>query len=119
MKLTVLVVDDDHDAADSLTMLLAAYGCETYTAYGGQEALQMAGIRTMELAVVDINMPGMDGYAVARQLRVSASGPELYLTAVTGAPEVETPRLAQEAGFDAHYAKPLREADVLDILSRV
>lgn len=119
MELTVLVVDDDHDAADSLTMLLNAYGCETYTAYGGVEALRLAAVRAMELAVVDINMPGMDGYAVAKQLRVSQPSAALFLTAVTGAPDVETPTLAQAAGFDAHYAKPLTESDVQDILSRV
>jgi len=117
MEITVLVVDDDQDVADSSTMLLVSWGCETRTVYTGAAAVASAMDQPPRLAVVDINMPVMDGYEVARQLRALPDGDGMHLAAVTGAPGVETAERAAVAGFDTHHAKPLSAASVADLLT--
>jgi len=109
----VLVADDNHDAADSLAMLLALRGHETRTAYDGEDALAVAAEFHPDVAIVDLGMPKLDGYEVARRLRADGHGGELRLIALTGWGQDSDRRRARDAGFDAHLVKPV-EPTVLE-----
>ena len=101
----VLVVDDNHDAAESLAQLIQLLGHETDIAYEGATAVEKARANRPDLVLCDIGLPGMDGFAVARELR--SSGPEgIRLVAVSGYAQPDDVARATEAGFDAHLAKP-------------
>jgi signal transduction histidine kinase/ActR/RegA family two-component response regulator len=111
----VLVVDDNRDAADSLVELLGAMGATAFAAYSGEEGLRLAAARDIELAVLDIGMPGMDGYELARQLRAMPRGAELMLIALTGWGQDRDRQRLAAAGFDHHLLKPV-DADHLAAL---
>src|SRR5262249_20508531 len=102
----VLVVDDNHDAADSLAMLLRLMGQGVRVAYEGPAALSQAQEFQPELVFLDIGMPGMDGYQVAKQLRGQPCSTNMVLVAVTGWGQQEDRHRAREAGFDGHMVKP-------------
>jgi CheY-like chemotaxis protein len=102
----VLVVDDNVDAAESLAMMLRVWGHEVRTAYDGLAALNAAGQVHPEVILLDIGLPRMDGYEVARRLRERASTRGVLLVALTGYGQEEDRRRAKEAGFDAHLTKP-------------
>ncbi len=101
----VLVVDDNRDAADTLAELLSALGYDTQVAYDGRAALALAEDHAFDSAVLDIGLPEMDGYQLARRLREKFA--ELRLIAVTGYGQEEERRRSQSAGFDAHLLKPV------------
>jgi two-component system, sensor histidine kinase len=101
----ILVVDDNHDAADSLASLLLLEGHEVKTVYGGEDALKTAGAFKAEVILLDIGLPGMNGYEVARQLRRLEVNS--YLVALTGYGQAEDVRRAMDAGFDSHLVKPV------------
>lgn len=105
-KLSVLVVDDNQDAATTLSMLLQLLGCDVATANDGPSALQI--LRTYRPAVVflDIGMPGMDGYEVARRIRLMPDRQSMTLVALTGWGQQEDRRLSSDSGFDHHMLKP-------------
>jgi PAS domain S-box-containing protein len=103
----VLVVDDNQDAADSLALLLRLAGQDAWTAYDGPSALVRAREFRPEVVFLDIGMPGMDGYEVARQLRASPELPGIKLVALTGWGQEEDRRRSAEAGFDRHMVKPV------------
>jgi PAS domain S-box-containing protein len=105
--LRVLVADDNRDNADACAMLLAMAGHEVRTAYSGREALAVAAELLPQIALLDIGMPEMDGYEVARQIRAAAWGKSILLVAVTGWGQDEDRRLAAAAGFDHHCVKPV------------
>jgi PAS domain S-box-containing protein len=107
----VLVVDDNKAAAEMLSTLLLMSGHDVRTAHSGIEALDIAGTFQPELALLDLGMPGMNGYETAVRLRSSA-GAGLMLVAVTGWGHAEDRRRSREAGFDAHLVKPLRTSDL-------
>jgi PAS domain S-box-containing protein len=102
----VLVVDDNRDAAESLAMLLRASECEVSVAFGGEEALDLFDELKPEIVLLDIGMPGMDGFEVARRIRSSAQGRAALLVALTGWGQVEDKQRSAEAGFDEHVTKP-------------
>jgi PAS domain S-box-containing protein len=102
----VLVVDDNHDAADSLAMLLRLAEQNVRVAYDGSTSLAQAQEFQPELIFLDIGMPGMDGYEVARQLRQLPGLENAVLVAVTGWGQEEDRRRSLEAGFDGHMVKP-------------
>jgi CheY-like chemotaxis protein len=104
----VLVVDDNQDSAESLAKLLQMTGHETRTAYDGQAALAAAAAFAPEAILLDIGLPGMDGYEVARRLREESSTRQIVLIAVTGYGGEEDERRSREAGFDFHLTKPVR-----------
>jgi two-component system CheB/CheR fusion protein len=106
-KHRVLVVDDNVDAADSLAILVGLDGHEVVTAHDGFAALQTAQTFHPEIILLDIGLPRMDGYEVARRLRAQARGREFILAAVTGYGHNEDRLRAQEAGFDHHLVKPV------------
>jgi len=104
---TILVVDDNRDAADSLAELLGSMGATALVAYGGEEALELAREHDIDIAVLDIGMPGMDGCELARQLRAQPRGKELKLIALTGWGQQGYRERIAAAGFDHHLLKPL------------
>ncbi len=110
---TVLVVDDNRDAADSLAELLRSLGATAWVAYGGEEALELARAQAPDLAVLDIGMPGMDGCELARQLRALPAGKGIRLVALTGWGQQGDKERIAAAGFDHHLIKPLQVADLL------
>jgi two-component system CheB/CheR fusion protein len=114
----VLVVDDSADSARSLGSLLELLGHEVEVAHGGPEALEIVASRPPEVAVLDIGMPGMDGFELARRLRERFPPEELLLVAVTGWGKDEDRRRSREAGFDHHLVKPARPADLQQLLVR-
>jgi len=102
----VLVVDDVADTAESLAEVLAAWGCETRTALDGRAALETARDFVPDAVLMDIGMPGMDGYQTARRLRKELQG-EVLLVAISGYGQDQDRRKSREAGFDAHLVKPV------------
>ena len=111
----ILVVDDNPDSANSLAMILNISGHVAEPVYGPAEALERAAIFHPEVVLLDIGLPGMDGYELARQLR--SRGSNARLVAVTGYGQPGDVRRAQEAGFDAHLIKPVDVQHLLQDLS--
>jgi PAS domain S-box-containing protein len=103
----ILVADDNQDAADSLAMLLQAAGHEVATAHGGETALSIASSFQPGVALLDIGMPDLDGYEVAKRIRSAPWGRDMHLIAVTGWGQEEDKRRALGAGFDYHLTKPI------------
>lgn len=103
----VLVVDDNHDAADSLGMMLQFLGSDVHIVYDGEAALQALDSYKPALVLLDIGMPGMDGYDVARQIRQHPEARDVTLIALTGWGQPDDRRRARRAGFDDHLTKPL------------
>jgi CheY-like chemotaxis protein len=112
----VLVVDDNVDSADSIAMLLQVSGHEVRVAYSGQEALETAAEYQPDIVLLDIGLPGMDGYEVARRLRAHAQLEKVKLIAVTGYGQDADRLQSQEAGFDYHLVKPVDAQKLQDVL---
>ena len=108
----VLVVDDNRDAAESLTMLLRFSGHEVVTAHDGLQALEDAKEFRPELILMDLGMPGMSGYEAAKALRGEPWGAEIVLVALTGWGQEEDRKRTKEAGFDRHLVKPIEFVEV-------
>jgi CheY-like chemotaxis protein len=115
--LSILVVDDNQDAADSLAEVLQAYGHRVTAAYGGEEALQVASKGGVQVALVDIGMPTVDGFQVARSISQSPVGRETLLVAVTGWGEKADRERSKEAGFAYHLTKPVDFDALASLLS--
>jgi CheY-like chemotaxis protein len=106
----VLVVDDNPDAADLLAEALLGKGQEVEIAYDGPQALRKASAFQPEVVLLDIGLPGMDGFEVARQLRLL--GRNMRLIALTGYGQEADRQRVKDAGFDSHLLKPV-ELDAL------
>jgi CheY-like chemotaxis protein len=102
----VLVVDDNRDAATSLGMLLDVLGADVQVAHDGPAALKAFDAYRPAIVLLDIGMPGMDGYQVAREIRNRRTGTRVPLVALTGWGQEEDRRRAKAAGFDHHLVKP-------------
>ncbi len=111
--LRVLVVDDNVDAADTLATALRASGLEAHAVYGAVEALELVEARPFEVAVLDIGLPLMDGYELARRLRRVSNGDDLCLIALTGYGEAADAARSQAAGFRRHFVKPIQLGTLL------
>jgi CheY-like chemotaxis protein len=116
--LRILVADDNRDTADSLQRVLALYGHEVRVAYDGAAALSMGEQFRPRVAILDIAMPGTNGYDVARALR-SRHGGELTLVALTGWGQDADRRRALDAGFDYHLIKPVDPNELNTLLGRL
>ncbi len=112
----VLVVDDDRGAANTLALLLSSSGHAVEMAHDGEHGLKMAIAHRPKAALLDLKLPGMDGYALARRLR-ERFGRDLKLIALTGLDDPTDRARAKEAGFDHHLVKPL-DVDELKSLLR-
>ena len=114
--LRVLVVDDNLDAAASLGLLVESLGLRPRIAHDGREALAKARTYRPQLVLLDIGMPGMDGYEVARRLLADSDGTPPVLAAVTGWNQPRDRRRAREAGFSHHFAKPADVEAIADLI---
>jgi PAS domain S-box-containing protein len=115
----ILVVDDNHDAAECLSMLLEISGHSTRMAHSGPDALSAAIEFQPDIAFLDIGLPGMDGYEVARRIRQDPDLHGITLVALTGWGSDEDRRRSSEAGFDHHLTKPVETDTVESLLSAV
>jgi len=111
--LKILVADDSQDGADSLAFLLKAAGHDVFTAYDGRTAIQLAEQHRPDAVLLDIGMPEVSGYDVARAIRREAWGRPMRLIALTGWGQAEHRRRSIEVGFDDHLVKPV-ELDLLE-----
>ncbi|HEY6820509.1 MAG TPA: ATP-binding protein [Burkholderiales bacterium] len=102
----VLVVDDNRDAANSLGALLRMLGAEVDVVHDGESALRAFGVQRPEVVLLDIGMPGMDGYEVARRLRERTDARDVLLVALTGWGQEKDRLNSKAAGFDHHLIKP-------------
>jgi CheY-like chemotaxis protein len=115
--LRVLIADDNLDSAESLGMLLDLAGHQVLLAHNGADALALAADNLPDVALLDIGMPGMDGYQVAAAIRRESWGSKLTLVAITGWGQDDDKRRAQAAGFDHHLTKPMDGAALESILA--
>jgi CheY-like chemotaxis protein len=118
----VLVVDDNRDAADGLMLLLRLAGQDARVAYDGTSALTETNQFRPDVIFLDIGMPGMDGYEVARRLRQDPESEGVFLVALTGWGQDADRQRSLDAGFDHHLVKPVNRKtlnDVLDVGRRV
>jgi DNA-binding response OmpR family regulator len=112
--LRVLVADDEHDTADGLMRILHHQGFDVRVAYDGAEALREAWRFFPDVVILDIGMPQLSGYDVARALRARISG--VVLIAITAYKESTDKILAQMAGFDHHFGKPCDPGAIVELL---
>lgn len=106
-RLKILIVDDNEDSAESMATLLRFSGHEARTAYDGLSALEEAQTFLPDMMLLDIGLPKLDGYEVARRLRQEPEGDRMMLLAMTGYGQEEDRRRSRDAGFDHHLVKPV------------
>ncbi len=115
--LRILVVDDNRDAADSLHILLQTMGHDAYVAYGGEDALAVAARIEPDIVLLDIAMPDLSGYEVARRLSATAERRPI-LVAVTGWGQKADKARAEAAGFEFHFVKPVDPRELENLLEK-
>ena len=103
----ILIVDDNRDASDSLAMLLQMLEQEVRVAYDGETAIRYTQEFSPDLILLDLGMPGIDGYETCRRLRAQGSSRTVTIVALTGWGQARDRLQTQEAGFDLHWTKPL------------
>ena len=113
----VVVADDNADAAESLAALLELEGYTAHIAHDGDEALQLARKVKPVACFLDIGMPGLDGYEVAKRLKASSQSDRMFLVATTGWGNPEDRRRSKDAGFDLHMTKPVDVAKAARLLA--
>ena len=116
---SVLVVDDNADAANSVAMLLRMAGHEVHVEGDGKSAIARVAEVSPEIVLLDIGLPGMNGYEVARQLRASPGGGDMVIYAMTGYGQPEDRDRSMESGFDGHLVKPVVPADLVALMEQV
>jgi two-component system CheB/CheR fusion protein len=115
----VLLVEDNPDAAESLTMLLELLGHRVRATHDGVAALDAARANVPDVMLVDIGLPGMDGYEVARRVRRDPDLKHVVLVALTGYGQEEDKRQAMAAGFDYHLVKPVNPDALHGLVARL
>jgi two-component system, OmpR family, response regulator len=115
----VLLVDDNLDAAESLALLLQLDGHEVRLAHEGEQALEVAKTFEPQLVLLDIGLPGLDGYEVARRLRATPHGASTRLVALTGYGQAGDREKSTAAGFDEHLVKPMDPAQLGRLIASV
>jgi len=113
----ILVADDNHDAAEALSLQLRLAGHEVRTAHDGVEALALAEAFEPDIVLLDLGMPKMDGYEVARRVRMRPGGRRMKLIALTGWGQQQDRDRTSAAGFDAHLVKPVAEVHLFRALA--
>jgi CheY-like chemotaxis protein len=113
----ILIVDDNRDGARSLGRLLKLLGAEAQVVHDGPAALQIIPSYAPTVVLLDIGMPGMDGYEVARRIRQQPAGRDLMLIALTGWGQEDDRRRTSQAGFDHHLLKPADIAALESLLT--
>ena len=115
--LRILVVDDNQDSAISMTLLLELQGHEVHVAHAGEAALSVASEKRPDVILLDIGMPGMNGYEVARHLRAQEAFTHTLLVAITGYGRASDLKQTESAGFDHHLVKPVDYEKLQAVLS--
>jgi PAS domain S-box-containing protein len=115
----ILIADDNRDSAQSLALLLETIGQQAHLAYDGLEALHVAEKLRPEIALLDIGMPKLNGYEVARRIREQPWGKNVVLVALTGWGQEEDQRRSRDAGFDQHIVKPAQYAALVQLLAKL
>ncbi|WP_042878978.1 PAS domain-containing hybrid sensor histidine kinase/response regulator [Cupriavidus necator] len=115
----ILLVDDNRDAADSLAMLLEMCGHEVTIAYDGAEALHVAPRCRPQIALIDLAMPGMDGFEVVQAMRGVAGTEQTHFVALTGFGQPADRKQTEKAGFDAHLVKPVELETLFGTIARL
>jgi CheY-like chemotaxis protein len=100
-------VDDSEDSVESLAMLLGLWGHDVTTAKDGAGALDLVSRKSPDVVLLDIGLPGMSGYEVAKRIRAGEGGKDIVLVALTGYGQADDRRRAKEAGFTVHLVKPV------------
>jgi two-component system CheB/CheR fusion protein len=116
-SLRILVVEDLHDSADSTSCLLELWGYETIVAYDGERALELAATHRPEVVLLDIGLPKIDGYEVARRLRQLPGTEKTLVVAITGYGREADVQRCKEAGIDRHFLKPVDPAQLRQVLT--
>jgi len=111
-------VDDNRDAADSLQTLFQLEGYAVRVAYDGAQALAAIDAAWPQLIIMDLGMPGMDGYETARQIRRLAQGRDVLMIALTGWGQGDARQRTAQAGFDHHLTKPVDFAAIAALLGQ-
>jgi CheY-like chemotaxis protein/two-component sensor histidine kinase len=112
----ILIIEDNTDFREGLRLLLESWGHRVEAASGGAQGLELVRRTRPEIVLIDLGLPGIDGYAVARALRAAPGGEALLLVAITGYGRPSDRRRAEEAGFDAHLTKPVSPPELAAIL---
>jgi PAS domain S-box-containing protein len=115
---SVLVVDDNRDAADTLAILLDMDGYDTSVAHSGKDALEHVHRQRPDAVILDIGMPDLNGYEVARRIRAEPEGRGVFLLAITGWGHPDDVARAKAAGFDEHLTKPVDADNVVRLLGK-
>jgi CheY-like chemotaxis protein/two-component sensor histidine kinase len=113
----ILIADDNEDAADSLALILRAEGHEVRVVFDGEAAFRVCGEFKPEVVFLDIGMPKLNGYEVARRVRSEAWGKPIQLAALTGWGQEDDRRRSAEAGFNTHFVKPVSSEALLKFLA--
>ncbi|RYF37530.1 MAG: response regulator, partial [Comamonadaceae bacterium] len=115
--LRVLVIDDNRDSADSATEVLRLLGNEVECAYDGSSGVALARRFRPHMILMDLAMPGMDGYETRRRLAAEGESRETFMVAMTGYGNEEDKRRTRSAGFDAHLTKPVELEALVRLLN--
>jgi signal transduction histidine kinase/CheY-like chemotaxis protein len=115
----ILLVEDNADAREMLRVGLTLQGHDVHEAGDGKSAVELAATVRPDVALIDIGLPGFDGYEVARRIRAGEHGKSIVLIAMTGYGQAEDRRRAQEAGFDAHQTKPVLSDQLGALIARI
>jgi CheY-like chemotaxis protein len=118
-RVRILVVDDNVDAAESLGVLLRASGHAVWLAHDGEAALAVSVAQSPQVVLLDIGLPLLDGYEVAKQLRQQPGQAHVVIVAITGYGQARDRDLSAIAGFDHHLLKPLDLVSIENILAAV
>ena len=112
----VLIVEDNQDAGEMYRMLIELYGHEVLVADNGTRALEMLKSDRPDIALVDIGLPGMDGYEIARRFRAERESDRVFLVALTGYGSSSDIDRSRQAGFDLHLLKPVDPQELKSLL---
>jgi CheY-like chemotaxis protein len=116
-RFRILVVDDNHDSALSMAMMLQIMGHDTRTAHDGESAVSTAETFLPEVVLLDIGLPKLNGYEVAQRIREKTWGQSMYLIAVTGWGQDEDRQRSSEVGLNLHMVKPVEPAALEKLLA--
>jgi CheY-like chemotaxis protein len=114
----VLVIEDNRDARETFRMMLELAGHEVLEAEEGQQGLELLRAVRPDIAVIDVGLPGLDGYEVARRFRAEPASDSVVLVALTGYGTPEARERSQQAGFDHHLIKPVNPELLRELMNR-
>ncbi|MEO5670362.1 MAG: PAS domain S-box protein [Ramlibacter sp.] len=114
----VLVVDDNRDSADSATAIVQLLGHHAECAYDGASALTAVAAAAPDMVLLDLSMPGIDGFETLRRMRQLPAGADMFAVAMTGYGSQEDKRRTASAGFDSHLTKPVELTALVEVLAR-